>query len=89
MVAAPTGHSIGKYYKQNVYTPAKDKIGTIDDVIVSDDGQIQAFVIGVGGFLGMGEKDVIIDLDQLTQDGDHLKVNMTKEQIGALPDFDD
>ena len=43
----------------------------------------------VGGFLGMGEKDVVIGLDQLSQDGDHLKINMTKEQIGALPDFDD
>jgi hypothetical protein len=37
----------------------------------------------------MGEKDVVIGLDQLTQDGDHLKVNLTKEQIGALPEYDD
>ena len=37
----------------------------------------------------MGEKDVVIGLDQLTQDGDHLKVSLTKEQIGALPEFDD
>ena len=31
----------------------------------------------------------MIALDQLTQDGDNLKVNLTKEQIGALPEFDD
>ena len=48
-----------------------------------------AIAAEVGGFLGMGEKDVVIGLDDLTQDGDHLKVGMTKDQIGALPDFDD
>ncbi|HXJ61014.1 MAG TPA: PRC-barrel domain-containing protein, partial [Verrucomicrobiae bacterium] len=60
MIAAPAGHSVNKYYKQSVYDPAKEKIGTIDDVIASDDGQIQAFIIGVGGFLGMGEKNVAV-----------------------------
>ena len=56
LTTSPTGKTINKYYKQNVYDPAKDKIGTIDDVVISDGGQIQGFIVGVGGFLGVGEK---------------------------------
>ena len=89
MVAAPTGHSISKYYKQNVYTPTKEKIGTIDDVIASDDGQIQAFVIGVGGFLGMGEKNIAVPLRTVGaefKDGAwYLTVNTTKDGLKAAP----
>ena len=58
-------------------------------MLVDASAQPVAVAAEVGGFLGMGEKDVVIGLDQLTQDGDQLKINMTKEQIGALPDFDD
>ena len=43
----------------------------------------------VGGFLGLGEKDVVIGLDQVAKDGDKLKASMTKDQIEALPEFDD
>ena len=34
----------------------KDKIGTVDDVILGDNGQVTGLIIGVGGFLGAGEK---------------------------------
>ena len=37
----------------------------------------------------MGEKDIVIGIDQVTQDGDHLRVALTKDQIEALPEFDD
>src|SRR5215471_9761381 len=60
MTVPPPGKTISKFYKQNVYDPAKDKIGTIDDVVISDSGQIEAFIIGVGGFLGMGEKNIAV-----------------------------
>ena len=36
----------------------QSKIGEIMDVLVSTDGKVNALIIGVGGFLGMGEKDV-------------------------------
>ena len=66
-----------------------EEIGGIDAVLKNAAAKPVAVTAEVGGFLGMGEKDVVIGLDQLSQDGDHLKINMTKEQIGALPDFDD
>jgi sporulation protein YlmC with PRC-barrel domain len=49
----------------DVYGADNERIGEIDDVIVSRDGQIEAIVVGVGGFLGIGEKNVAIPFDQV------------------------
>ncbi len=49
-----------------VYSPDKLKIGTINDLILSKDGKtVEGFVIGVGGFLGIGEKAVALKMDRL------------------------
>lgn len=42
-----------------------ENIGTVNDLVVGDDGDIEAVIIGVGGFLGIGEKNVAVDFDQL------------------------
>lgn len=42
-----------------------DNIGQINEIIMSSDGQVRAIVIGVGGFLGMGEQDVAVTMDQV------------------------
>jgi hypothetical protein len=47
--------TVTNYYKQNVYDPADAKIGEISDVLVGQDGRIEAFIVSVGGFLGLGE----------------------------------
>ena len=72
-----------------IYGPNGEEVGEVESVLVDASARPVAIAAEVGGFLGMGEKDVVIGLDDLTQDGDHLKVGMTKDQIGALPDFDD
>jgi PRC-barrel domain len=50
--------TVTNYYKQNVYDPSDNKIGEIVDVLVDQEGRVNALIIGVGGFLGAGEKDV-------------------------------
>lgn len=52
--------TVTAYYKQNVYDNNNNKIGQIVDVLVGKDGKINAFVIGAGGFLGMGKHDVMV-----------------------------
>src|SRR6516225_4354125 len=52
--------TVTNYYKQNVYDPSDSKIGEISDVLVGKDGKVEAFIISVGGFLGVGEKDVAV-----------------------------
>lgn len=56
----PAGKTIQDYYNQSVYDQSNSKIGSIDDVVVSSTGQITAFIVGVGGFLGAGTKDVAV-----------------------------
>lgn len=43
-----------------------DNIGQINEIVLSADGSVRALVIGVGGFLGMGEQDVAVTIDQVT-----------------------
>ncbi|NVK35125.1 MAG: PRC-barrel domain-containing protein [Rhodobacteraceae bacterium] len=56
---------IGKPVMSSDASDAKE-IGDINDVIVSRDGTVQAVIVGVGGFLGIGEKDVAVDLSRLS-----------------------
>jgi hypothetical protein len=49
----------------DVYNDANEKLGDINELIVGKDGKISAVVIGVGGFLGMGEHDVAVTMDKL------------------------
>ena len=54
----PPGTTVTNFYKQNVYDPSDNKI-------VDKEGRVTALIIGVGGFLGMGEKDVAIPFSAL------------------------
>ena len=61
MTQAPAdSHTITDYYKQSVYDGQNNKVGSIEDVLVNRSGQVDAVVIGVGGFLGVGEKHVLV-----------------------------
>ena len=48
-----------------VYGPEKKDVGKITDVLLSKDGKAEFIIIGVGGFLGIGEKDVAVPFDQV------------------------
>lgn len=91
MTSPPQGKTVTKYYKQSVYDQAKDKIGTVDDVIVGDSGQITGLIIGVGGFLGAGEKDVAVPPDAVRaemKDGAwYLTLDTSKDALKSAPGF--
>jgi sporulation protein YlmC with PRC-barrel domain len=46
------------WYKQNVYDPKDNKIGEVMDVLVDESGKVASLIVGVGGFIGAGEKDL-------------------------------
>jgi len=72
--------------------PQSDNIGDVNDLIVAEDGSVTHAVIGVGGFLGIGEKNVAVPFDELKvveNNGDfRLVYAATKEQLEAAPAFD-
>ena len=82
-----------EFIGQTVYAPDKAKIGSISDLILSKDGRtVEGFVIGVGGFLGIGEKSVAMKLDRLkmTTDADgrlQLTMDVKKEELTNTPTF--
>jgi sporulation protein YlmC with PRC-barrel domain len=61
----------------NVYNQNNEKIGDISELIVDSSGTIQAVVVGVGGFLGLGERDVAIPFDQIKFVNEPLAVATT------------
>ena len=69
-----------------------DNLGKITDLVLSGNGQVAAVVIGVGGFLGLGEKQVAVDFGalQLAVASDNTKrfvVQTTKDELTSAPDF--
>ncbi|MER2534973.1 MAG: PRC-barrel domain-containing protein [Rhizobiaceae bacterium] len=89
------GHLASNIIGEDVYdTAAEDakKIGDVKDIVIGADGMMNAVVVGVGGFLGLGQKDVAVEfsaLDWAERNGDRwLVANTTKEQLEALPAFD-
>lgn len=49
----------------NIYNNNNEKIGDISDIIVDRSGRLEAIVVGAGGFLGIGERDVAVPYDQI------------------------
>jgi sporulation protein YlmC with PRC-barrel domain len=79
--------TVTNYYKQNVYDPSDTKIGEISDVLLGKDGKVEAFIVSVGGFLGLGEKDVAVPFSAIRaseKNGTwYLTMNATKESLKA------
>lgn len=77
--------TVTNYYKQAVYTPKEEKIGDINDVLVDKTGKVTAFIVGVGGFLGVGERDVAVPFSavKMTKKNDKwwLSMDETKDSL--------
>lgn len=69
-----------------------EMIGDVNDIVISPEGEVASVIIGVGGFLGIGEKDVELEfgaIEWADRDGDRwLVANMSREQLEAAPAFD-
>lgn len=76
-----------------VYSPEDDRIGEIDMIVLDDDGNFTSALIGAGGFLEFGERDVLVSFDSLTlvreTDSGTLRayVNSTHDAFVELPEY--
>lgn len=59
-VPAPHWRS-SKLIGVNIYNEQNEKLGDINEVILDPAGKVMGYVIGVGGFLGMGEHDIMVE----------------------------
>lgn len=77
---------------ESVKNAANETIGDINDVLIAGDGKVAAVIVGVGGFLGMGEKNVALPFDQLMfakdASGDLLvSTSASKESLQTAPEY--
>jgi len=83
--------TVTDWYKQDVYDPSDNHIGQVKDVLVDKSGKIHSLVIGVGGFLGAGEKDVLVAFDAvqptMKDKKMYLVMNASKDSLKAAPGF--
>ena len=78
----------------SVVGPDNKSIGDINELLIAGDGGVEAVVVGVGGFLGIGEKNVAIPFDSLnvqrdadSNDIEKVSVSFSKEELENAPQF--
>lgn len=90
---SPEQISANTYIGQAVYNSADESIGKISDLIMEKDGGISAAIVGVGGFLGIGEKWVAVPFEKISiaqvPESDDVKLTTTEtaESLQAAPEF--
>ncbi len=85
-----------KFKGTDVVGNDNEKIGDVSDILFDKDGKIEAYVVGVGGFLGIGAKDValapsafqIVAGDKSKNESDKLKLSMTKDELKQASNFE-
>jgi|GEM_PF-142384 len=71
---------------QNVYNDDDENIGDIRDVILTPENEVSDYIIGVGGFLGLGEHNVAISIDEFEYDDDKFYLrNVTEDDLKEMP----
>ena len=84
--------SVNDLINKSVKNAANESVGDINDIRIDADGNIAAVIVGVGGFLGLGEKNVALPYDQLSfmRDSDGSLVvtaDVTKDSLQAAPEW--
>jgi sporulation protein YlmC with PRC-barrel domain len=77
--------SISTYYNEDVYDNQNNKLGDVNDILLDKDSRVSIVIVGVGGFLGVGEKDVAVPFSALKvaeKEGDrYLVMDANKEAL--------
>ena len=88
-IIAPFNLTIEELDDYDVIGSTGEKIGEIEDFLTDASGETVAAVIETEGFLGIGDEDVIVTLDQLELVDGKFQINLTEEELEALPKWDD
>jgi sporulation protein YlmC with PRC-barrel domain len=78
-----------KLIGRNIENAAGETIGEIKSIYINKDGKVDSVMVSVGGFLGVGDREVRIAWSDLkiTDNGEKVMVNMTKDQLKAKPEY--
>jgi sporulation protein YlmC with PRC-barrel domain len=88
----PTDTVASRIRGTDVYNNANEKLGEVEDFVIKDGKTISGVILGVGGFLGMGERYVAVEPAAITlvKDGDGFKamMNTDKDALNNAPKFE-
>jgi sporulation protein YlmC with PRC-barrel domain len=83
---------VATYYNQDIYNKAGEKIGSVKDLMVGPEGRIQAAVLNVGRFLGIGDRDVAVPLSAIEIErrdgGTRITIDVAKDTLQSAPAFE-
>jgi sporulation protein YlmC with PRC-barrel domain len=86
--AIAVGNRASKLIGAPVYNEQEERVGSIDDLIISPDRSVSFAIVSIGGFLGLGSRLVAIPVEQLREEKDRLILpGATKEALTKLPEF--
>lgn len=88
--AVATGERASDVIGASIVNEELETVGTVDDLIISGDDRILYAVVSVGGFLGIGDRLVVVSYDSLEMRGDDdiLLRGATRESLEELPEFE-
>jgi hypothetical protein len=89
MVVQPFNLSVDDIEEMDLKSPAGDDIGEVEEVLTDAGGQPAAVTVEVGGFLGIGEREVVLGLDQLELMDDHFVTTADNAALEAMPEWED
>lgn len=67
-----------------IYNEQNERLGDINEVILDASGKVLGYVVGVGGFLGMGEHDIFVELkqNQVCERADAFRITCSRSRCG-------
>jgi hypothetical protein len=83
------GLTVGQIEDMPIVTAGDERVGEVDELLLNAEGRIVAVSAEVGGFLGIGDREVVLGLDQLEHEANVFRIDMTREQIEALPTWEE
>ena len=89
VAAMPSGADAKKLIGRNVKNPQDDTVGEIELVYINADGKVDSVILGVGGFLGLGERHVRVawkDL-RISDNGEKVVINATKDELKGMAPY--
>jgi uncharacterized protein YrrD len=89
MLVQSLKHTVDEIEDMDLKNADGDEIGEVEEVLTDGSGQPVAIAVEVGGFLGVGDREVVLGLDQVQSKDDELVTSADKATIEGLPDWDD
>ncbi len=89
MMVQPFNKSVDDVEGMDVVGANNEKIGDVENVLIDSSGKATAVSIEAGGFLGLGARQVIVQISDLKLQDDRLVSDMSKNQVSELPNWND